>query len=137
MVLFSAVGIIFTSCRSEGETVSLSIEGHEIVAEVARTPEERQKGLMHRENLEPRHGMLFVFEYDQKLSFWMKNTGIPLSIAYIAQDGTIKEIHRMRPGSLKPVESSHSVRYALEVHQGLYEELGIKVGDTVTFPDGF
>jgi hypothetical protein len=67
----------------------------------------------------------------------MKNTYIPLSIAYIAEDGTIKEIHRMRPESKKSVESVHSVRYALEVNRGLFEELGIEVGDTVEFPEDF
>ncbi|MDR0584164.1 MAG: DUF192 domain-containing protein, partial [Treponema sp.] len=101
--------------------------------ELARTPEERSRGLMHRKNLADGEGMLFIFERDQALSFWMKDTLIPLSIAFIASDGRIVEIRDMRPLDLNPVKSSRSVRYALEVPQGWFERAGIKPGDTVKF----
>lgn len=101
--------------------------------ELARTPEERARGLMRRKSLADGEGMLFIFERDETLSFWMKDTLIPLSIAFIASDGRIVEIRDMRPLDLNPVKSGRSVRYALEVPQGWFERAGVKPGDTVTW----
>jgi uncharacterized membrane protein (UPF0127 family) len=98
-------------------------------AEIARTETERAQGLMYRKSLDDGKGMLFIFEKDQVLSFWMKNTLIPLSIAFIASDGRILEIRDMEPESLIPVNSSRSVRYALEVPRGWFDRAGIKAGD--------
>jgi hypothetical protein len=109
--------------------------GETFTIEVARTEAEKQLGLMYRKNLRKNRGMLFVYEQDRKLSFWMKNTKVPLSIAYIAKDGTIKEIYQMEPYSLRSIESTHYVRYALEVPQGTFERLGIGPGDTVDMPE--
>jgi uncharacterized membrane protein (UPF0127 family) len=100
-------------------------------AELARTDRERETGLMFRTELEDGKGMLFIFEHDQVLSFWMKNTLIPLSIAYIAYDGTIVDIRDMQPQVLQPVQSTRSVRYALEVPQGWFARAGIKTGDRI------
>jgi uncharacterized membrane protein (UPF0127 family) len=102
-----------------------------ITAEIARTEEERSTGLMFRKKLADGEGMLFVFDRDQQLSFWMKNTLIPLSIAFIASDGRIIDIKDMQPQDLNPVKSSRSVRYALEVPQGWFTRTGIGLGDTV------
>ncbi|RKX79480.1 MAG: DUF192 domain-containing protein [Spirochaetes bacterium] len=139
--LISIVFLLFIgitlNCSTRRETVVLTVKGEKIVAEIARTPEERQKGLMYRKNLPENHGMLFVFDRDQKLSFWMKHTPLPLSIAFISKDGTIKEIYDMDPYSERIVESIYSVRYALEVMQGTFERLQIEVGDKITFPEGF
>jgi uncharacterized membrane protein (UPF0127 family) len=104
-------------------------------AELARTGEEREKGLMFRKTLADGEGMLFVFDRDQVLSFWMKNTLIPLSVAYIAADGRILEIHDLRPGDLRPVRGSRSARYALEVPQGWFARTGVNPGDQVIIPD--
>ena len=79
--------------------------------------------------------MLFVFESDQRLTFWMKNTLVPLSIAYIASDGTIREILDMEPQSLASVPSQYSVRYALEVPKGWFARAGVRTGDRVAVPD--
>jgi uncharacterized membrane protein (UPF0127 family) len=103
----------------------------DIRAEIARTDEERSRGLMNRDALSDGRGMLFVFDRDQILSFWMKDTRIPLSIAYIAHDGRIIEIHTMKPLDTTPVHSARSVRYALEVPQGWFGRVGIAVGDYV------
>jgi uncharacterized membrane protein (UPF0127 family) len=97
--------------------------------EIARTEAERARGLMYRKSLNDGKGMLFVFEKDEILSFWMKNTLIPLSIAFIASDGRILEIRDMEPESLIPVKSSRSVRYALEVPRGWFDRAGVKPGD--------
>ena len=75
--------------------------------------------------------MLFVFENDQILNFWMKNTPTPLSIAYISKDGKIKDILDMQPFSLADITSSGYVRYALEVPQGWFKKNGISVGDAI------
>ena len=76
--------------------------------------------------------MLFIFEKDQILSFWMKNTPHPLSIAYIDSKGKIRDIFDMTPYSLASVVSTVSVRYALEVPQGWFDKVGIKKGDIVS-----
>jgi uncharacterized membrane protein (UPF0127 family) len=102
-----------------------------IKAEIARTQEERGKGLMYRKKLPDGEGMLFVFEKDGVQSFWMKNTHIPLSIAFIVYDGRIIEIKDMQPGSLNSVLSSRSVRYALETPQGWFSRAGVRSGDVI------
>ncbi len=105
-----------------------------ITAEIARTEDEREKGLMFRTSLKDGNGMLFIFDADQILAFWMKNTSLPLSLAYISRDGTIKEIHDLIPRSLEGVPSEVSVRYALEVPQGYFARAGIKAGDRLELP---
>lgn len=119
----------------EPEFVEIWIGGHRLYAELAQTPEERRQGLMYREALPEDRGMLFIFEKDKILSFWMKNTAIPLSLAYLSRDGIIREIHHLKPGSLAPVTSRRSVRYALEVNRGWFQERGIRPGDKVEIPD--
>ena len=132
VVLFLA---ILSSCSGleKFDKRELAIEGRAdrttIMVEIALTPAQHQQGLMYRKELKDGEAMLFVFERDQVLSFWMKNTLIPLSIAYIAQDGKILEIHDMEPGNLNPVHSSRSARYALEVPQGWFNRAGIEPGD--------
>ena len=113
---------------ASGTTVSL-------VAELAVTEGERATGLMHRTELPDGNGMLFFFERDNRLSFWMKNTLIPLSIAFILSDGTISEIRDMRPLDLTPVVSSRSVRYALEVPLGWFGRAGVGPGDVAVIPN--
>ncbi|MCL2763405.1 MAG: DUF192 domain-containing protein [Treponema sp.] len=134
-IMFIFVNAILVSCESQKlQTAVLVIEragadAVEITAEIARTEEERNKGLMHRKKLPDGEGMLFVFDRDQQLSFWMKNTIIPLSIAFISSDGRITEIKDMQPLDLNSVQSSRSVRYALEVPQGWFTRAGVKPGD--------
>lgn len=108
--------------RSAAAPVRLNVE-------LALSEEEQAQGLMYRESLEDGRGMLFVFDRDKLASFWMKNTLIPLSIAYINSDGSILEIHDMRPEDLSLVRSSRSVRYALEVPQGWFGRAGVGPGD--------
>jgi uncharacterized membrane protein (UPF0127 family) len=100
-----------------------------LIAEIADTTEERSQGLMYRQELAAGEGMLFVFDHDQVIGFWMKNTFIPLSIAFISSDGIILEIRDMKPQSEASVVSSRSVRYALEVPQGWFAAEGIETGD--------
>lgn len=111
----------------------ITLGGIDVEVEIADDSESRRTGLMNRKSMPEDAGMLFIFESDQKLSFWMKNTLIPLSIAYISAEGEIMEIYDMKPESLRPVESINSVRYALEMNQGWFSRKGIDVGDYMHF----
>jgi uncharacterized membrane protein (UPF0127 family) len=138
MALILLAAVLTADCSARGrnslETRELVLEtaGGALVrlqAELARTGEERARGLMHRKSLPDGEGMLFLFDRDQILSFWMKDTLIPLSIAFIGYDGRILEIRDMQPGNLSSVNSSRSARYALEVPQGWFDRAGIAAGD--------
>lgn len=114
------------SCVSEKSEKIVKIN-----AEIAKTQAERSRGFMERQDIPEGTGMLFIFEADQILSFWMKNTPHPLSIAYIDSAGKIRNIFDMTPFSLEPIKSTVSVRYALEVPQGWFDKNGIKIGDKI------
>lgn len=103
-----------------------------IYVKMADTPSKREKGLMFRKNMEKNEGMLFSFPFSHRLSFWMKNTYIPLDIAFIDDDGKIFQIEPMHQ-TLSPrgVTSSNSCRYALEVNAGWFKENSVKVGDYI------
>ena len=135
LFLLLLVGFSTLSCSKNDvlQTQILRINQWEITVEIADTQETQEKGLMWRESMEEDRGMLFVYDRDSRKSFWMKNTKIPLSIAYIGADGTIREIYDMEPLSTRTVDSRYSVRYALEVNQGAFERHGIKTGDKVEF----
>jgi len=103
-------------------------EADTVEAEVARTAEERAQGLMFRESLAKGKGMLFVFPDTQIRSFWMKDTFIPLDIAYIDSEFRIVDIQAMEPESTTSLPSILPAMFALEVPQGWFEEMGISVG---------
>jgi uncharacterized membrane protein (UPF0127 family) len=109
----------------------LAIGGQKLMAEIASTPEQRSTGLMHRFSLRPDHGMLFVFDRPEPQGFWMKNTFIPLSIAFIGDDGRILNIEDMAPQSEATHWSRGPARFALEMRKGWFAEHGIKAGDGV------
>lgn len=129
--------VVFSACaKSKLPVKELMIKRSDgiyvtVQAEMAVEEEERNYGFMNRKKIPDGTGMLFVFEKDQILSFWMKNTPSPLSIAYLDSEGVIKNIYDMKPYSLEPIVSTVSCRYALEVPQGWYSRAGIRVGDKV------
>jgi len=128
----------FISCRNNKLPVrDLTITNSEnkifiVNSEIAKTESERNHGFMERKSIPDGTGMLFIFENDQILSFWMKNTPHPLSIAYIDSKGVIRNIYDMKPYSLSPILSTVSVRYALEVPQGWFDKNNIKPGDKIS-----
>jgi uncharacterized protein len=132
VVLAAAAG-----CQSPTEKVTIRAAGQDLRVEVARTDAQREHGLMGRKNLGPRDGMIFVFDRDQRLSFWMKNTPTPLSIAFLSAEGKILQIEDMEPFSEKITLSRLSARYALEMRKGAFAQLGITEGAVATFPPGF
>src|SRR5471030_340339 len=108
--------------------VALSIKGHKLMAEVAATDNSRTTGLMHRRMMPENRGMLFVFSYAQPQSFWMMNTYIPLSIAFVDEQGVIVNITDMKPLTTDPHPSTKPAKYALEMNQGWFAKRGIKAG---------
>ena len=105
--------------------------GVNIVAEVAASPQDRSKGLMQRLTLEEGTGMLFIFPESRQLSFWMKETYIPLSIAYLNESGMILNIEKMSPLDLSSVRSSGQAMYALEMNEGWFDRHGVYAGDVI------
>ena len=101
---------------------------HQIDAQVAATPMQRSIGLMFRKEMPPHEGMLFVFEQAGVQCFWMKNTLLPLTAAFVADDGTIVNLADMKPQSLDSHCSTKPVRYVLEMNQGWFAKRGIKAG---------
>jgi uncharacterized membrane protein (UPF0127 family) len=120
------------ACPIELPTSTISIKGYTLTVELATTPTSRGCGLSHRDELSQNHGMLFVFPESRPHTFWMKDTSIPLSIAFLDDSGQIFSIQDMVPLQTdKQYHSSQPANYALEVNQGWFSRHGIEVGDVV------
>src|SRR5471032_1781588 len=130
--LFAILFLAWCGAQAHAQTalpeVTLSVQGHKLTAEVAATDNSRTTGLMHRRMMPENRGMLFVFAYAQPQSFWMMNTYIPLSIAYIDEQGVIVNITDMKPLTTDPHPSTKPAKYALEMNQGWFAKRGIKAG---------
>jgi len=113
--------------------IKLEVGDHTVKAEIASTEAQRARGLMYRRSMGKNDGMLFVYPTAEPLSFWMKNTYLPLSIAYVSKSGVIVHIEDMQPLTTKSHPSPKPVPYALEMNQGWFEKNGVKVGDSVVF----
>ena len=131
LILLLERGSVFPQ---EQKFLWLTLKEKKIKVEAVRTEGEKAKGLMFREKLGKNEGMLFVYEREEVLSFWMKNTRIPLSIAFIAKNGKIVDIQDMEPFNLQSHVSARPAQYALEVNQGWFKKNGIEVGDSVHLP---
>jgi len=120
------------ACPIELPAATINIKGHTLTVELATTPTSRSCGLSHREELPDNHGMLFVFAEHRNHTFWMKDTSIALSIAFLDDSGQIFSIQDMTPIQTAEQYSSGSpASYALEVNQGWFRRHGIEVGDVV------
>lgn len=128
-------GPLFAECsdsrvnlRGDWGTASFSVE-------IADDDAERALGLMHREHMPSSHGMLFVYEREQPVSFWMRNTLIPLDLLYLDAGGVVREIHaNARPLDETPIPSSRPRLAVLEINGGLAQAMGITVGSTLQHP---
>ena len=105
-----------------------------IDAQVAMTPDQRQIGLMQRKNMAQHEGMIFVFEQASQQCFWMKNTILPLTAAFVADDGTIVNMADMKPQTTDSHCSTQPVRYVLEMNKGWFAKKGIKPGSKLAGP---
>ncbi len=131
LAAFTSAPPLATAAPPALPTIELAISGHKIAAEVAATPSERETGLMNRFSLRQDSGMLFVFEQPETLSFWMKNTYIPLSIAFIDANGSILNIEDMAPQTESTHWSKGPALFALEMRKGWFAERGVTAGDRV------
>jgi hypothetical protein len=126
------LSFIFWVCAAlAGPPIDLVIGGVTVRTEVADDPSSRAVGLMGRASLATDAGMLFVYPDQARRSFWMKNTPLPLSIAFINRTGQIVHITQMQPLSEAPVPSVHPTMYALEMTTGWFEAHAVKVGQSV------
>jgi uncharacterized protein len=122
-------------------TTSVTVHGEDtasLAVHVAADPDARAQGLMHREELPDRAGMVFVYPEDTTGGFWMKNTLIPLSIAFLDEEGRILSVLDMEPCERDPCptyDPGLAYRHALEVNEGVFDELGAAEGDLVELPD--
>jgi len=112
----------------------LSAGIHQIDAQIAITHEQRATGLMFRTDMPQHEGMLFVFEAPTRQCFWMKNTLIPLTAAFVADDGTIVNLENMKPKSVESVCSAKPVRFVLEMNKGWFARKGLTAGTKLTGP---
>ncbi|MGQ9693816.1 MAG: DUF192 domain-containing protein [Thermodesulfobacteriota bacterium] len=133
-IFWQIVSLSQVQAQEKKNLVPLFIKDKQILVEVARTDKEKARGLMFRSKLAENEGMLFIYEQNEILSFWMKNTFIPLSIAFIDREGTIVDMQDMEPFSLDTHRSARPAQYALEVNKGWFQKNGIKVGDAVKIP---
>jgi uncharacterized membrane protein (UPF0127 family) len=131
LAAFALPGIAVAQVNKELPIVELTIKNVKLKAEVAADANTRTVGLMNRFSLKPDHGMLFVFARSEPLAFWMRNTFIPLSIAYIDSKGVIVNIADMKPQDESTHPSAAPAMFALEMKQGWFKERGIVAGDKV------
>ncbi len=121
-----------TACPLELPTLTISIKGYTLTVELATTPAARSCGLSNRFKLPKNQGMLFVFPDLQQWTLWMKDTCIPLSVAFLDDSGQIVNLQNMTPMQTEKIYySSQPVRYALEVNKGWFDAHEIEIGDTV------
>ena len=116
------------------ERIKLAAGMHRLDVQVAATPDQRQIGLMFRKEMPQHEGMIFIFDQPAQQCFWMKNTLLPLSAAFIADDGTIVNIEDMKPLVLDSHCSAKPVRYVLEMNKGWFAKKGIKAGTKLQGP---
>ena len=107
---------------------TLSVGMHRIDTQLATTPAQRQTGLMHRKEMPQHEGMLFIFEQPAVQCFWMRNTLIPLTAAFVADDGAIVNLADMKPLDESSHCSAQPVRYVLEMNQGWFKQRNLKAG---------
>ena len=139
LTALALAGTVLASAAQEGPQLDLprtrlSAGMHQIDAQLAQTTREHQIGLMQRAQMPQHEGMLFVFAQPRQQCFWMKNTLLPLTAAFIADDGTIVNLADMKPQTLDSHCSSQPVRFVLEMNQGWFAKKNLKPGDRLSGP---
>ena len=127
-----ALAALDASALEKFQATHIRVGPQALTVELAITEPQRMQGLMYREKLGPNDGMLFVFDAPEYQSMWMKNTLVPLSVAFLAPDGTILNVEDMEPQTLNPHISAGPALYALEMNKGWFAAHGLKPGDKAT-----
>ncbi len=127
LLLWFALG----GARAELPTKELRVADQTLTVEIAATPQAMARGLMYREHMPEAHGMLFIWPRDEVVAMWMKDTLIPLSVAFIDRDFRVLNIADMEPRSMRTHPSHGPSRYALEVNQGWFDRHGIEAGTRI------
>ena len=133
-IIFAGLSLLAGSVSAQGSPqlelprIKLTADMYQIDVQLAQTPEQREFGLMFRKHMPQAEGMLFVFEVPDTQCFWMKNTILPLTAAFIADDGTIVNLAYMAPQTTDSHCAAKPVRYVLEMNQGWFAKRGIKAG---------
>jgi uncharacterized membrane protein (UPF0127 family) len=139
LVFFLLTSIVNQSFANQTKAlfpqIQVKVKQNVYALEYANTFELRAQGLMHREEMCSSCGMLFNFKQPKQAGMWMKNTLIPLDVAFIRADGKITDIKAMQPHDLTTTASSENVLYAWEMNQDWFSQNGIQVGDTVMIPN--
>jgi uncharacterized membrane protein (UPF0127 family) len=126
-----------TEAQPKLATIKLWIGPQEMITEMAVTQLQERTGMMFRTNMAENEGMIFVFPQPQQVSFWMMQTLLPLSAAYIAPDGTILEIHDLQPQNTNAVvASNYNIQYVLETKQGWFKRNNIGIGTVISTERG-
>ncbi|WP_395021219.1 DUF192 domain-containing protein [Dongia sp.] len=134
--LVAALILGLASAQAEPLVIHAGGSAYKFEVEVVTTPETRAQGLMYRKSMAANAGMLFIYPGEQAVSFWMKNTLIPLDMLFLKADGSIAHIaHSAVPLDETPIDSGAAVKAVLEVNGGTAAALGIKEGDRVEYPD--
>lgn len=124
--------------EASGMTRSMKVGESSVDVEIAADPQTRRRGLMKRDKMPESHGMIFMYPTERVLHFWMKNTYLPLSIAFFNDDGVITNIEHMEPLVEEPGATSVvPVKYALEVNRGWFAKHGVKAGSRIEIPEWF
>ena len=128
----------YSSIACQDSVLEISFKGFisTLQIEIADTPKDRQKGLMFRDNLDPDLGMLFIYETPRAVKFWMKNTSIPLDIAFANETGEVLRIaYNTKPFSLDLIDGGEDIQYVLEINAGMSDALNIFVGSKFVLSD--
>ncbi len=139
-LLLAFAGSALAQTQAEGQPqmnlprIQLAAGMHLIDAQLAQTPEQRSVGLMYRRDMPVTEGMLFVFEQPATQCFWMKNTLLPLTAAFVADDGRVVNLVDMQPQTLDSHCSTEPVRFVLEMNQGWFAKRGLKAGSRLSGP---
>jgi len=131
LVLLTACGnddVRQSAPKTVDDRFAIKLGEHTVRLQIALLPAETQQGLMYRKEMGADEGMLFVFDRPQQMSFWMRNTLLPLDIGYIDAEGVLREIYPMYPHDERPVASRGRMQFALEMNQGWYRQAGVKPG---------
>jgi uncharacterized membrane protein (UPF0127 family) len=143
--LAAALFISLSPALAQEEAMLLPVHPEPLVAEtdagertftieIADDPGERSRGLMFRREMDKSHGMLFVFEENQPVGFWMKNTPLPLDLVFIGQDGKVRAVEKGEPFSEAPIGPAEPVQFVLELNAGTAAASGIEEGDLIRHP---